>query len=41
MTIIDLLFEDAILAKRVTEEYKPVVSKEKYVDHWKNIISDK
>jgi metal-dependent amidase/aminoacylase/carboxypeptidase family protein len=41
MTIIDLLYEGAVAAKRVIDEYKPMVLKEKYVDHWKDIISDK
>ncbi len=36
--IIDLLWDGAKLARQVIDEYRPQVSKEGYMDHWKDIL---
>jgi amidohydrolase len=38
--ITDLLWDGAKLAKEVISEYKPIVAKERYMDHWKSILED-
>ena len=36
--IVDLLWDGAKLAKEVVDEYQPQVTKEGYMDHWKDIL---
>jgi len=36
--IIDPLWDGAKLAREVIDEYRPQVSKEGYIDHWKDIL---
>ncbi len=36
--IIDLLWDGAKLAKEVISEYRPLVARERYLDHWKDIL---
>lgn len=40
MTIVDLLYGGAALAKRVIENYKPAVAKDAYLQHWRDIMSE-
>jgi len=37
LTIIDLLYDDAQAAKKVVEEYKPIYTKEQYLEEWGKI----
>jgi hypothetical protein len=39
--IVDLLWDDAKLAKEVIGEYQPQVARERYMDHWKEILEGK
>ncbi|MBN1682346.1 amidohydrolase [Candidatus Bathyarchaeota archaeon] len=39
MAIIDLLADGATSAKKVINEYKPMILKEKYMEYWQNILS--
>ena len=36
--IVDLLWDGAKLAKEIISEYQPQVTKEGYMDHWKDIL---